>query len=78
MNYSDDCRMFKCYVYEGTYNGEVTVSVSAESIEQNGNAAIENAAWREWRRSFRASIGILGASIGMAATGVKILEEIED
>jgi hypothetical protein len=63
-------RVFKCYVYEGTYNGEVTVHVNADLIEMYGNDAIEAAAWCEWRRRF-------GPSIGMAATGVKILEEIE-
>ena len=60
-------RVFKCKVYEGTYDGEVTVSVDEDAIEMNGNSAIENAAWREWRRKF-------GTGIGMAATGVKILE----
>jgi hypothetical protein len=64
-------RVFKCKVYEGTYSGEVTAQVDEDSIEREGNTAIENAAWREWRREF-------GPGIGLAATGVKILEEIEE
>lgn len=64
-------RGFKCKVYEGTYSGEVTVWIDEDVIEMNGNSAIENAAWREWRCKF-------GPGVGMAATGVKILEEIEE
>lgn len=45
-------RGFKCRVYEGTYNGVIVVWVDSEAIEMNGNTAIENAAWREWRRKF--------------------------
>lgn len=63
-------RVFRCRVHEGTYDGEVIVSVDEDAIELEGNSAIKNAAWREWRRKF-------GSSIGMAATGVKILEEVE-
>lgn len=62
-------RRFKCKIHEGTYHGEVTVCVDRESIEISGNDAIEQAAWKEWRRTF-------GGSIGMAATGCKILEEV--
>ncbi|QLE46448.1 hypothetical protein FD723_40260 (plasmid) [Nostoc sp. C052] len=64
-----DQRGFRCRVHEGNYQNEITVWVDAESIEINGNSAIEQAAWREWRKTF-------GSSIGMAATGCKILEEV--
>ena len=63
-------RGFICEIIEGTYNGEVTVWVDENAIEQNGNIAIESAAWRSWRKSF-------GTSIGMAYNSCKIIEEIE-
>jgi hypothetical protein len=62
-------RGFVCRIDEGTYQGQVTVWVDAESIEMRGNPVIEEAAWLEWRRTF-------GSSIGMAYTNCKILEEI--
>jgi hypothetical protein len=63
-------RGFVCKIDEGTYEGEVTVWVDEDTIEICGNAAIENAAWREWRRRF-------GSSIGMAYTACKILTELD-
>lgn len=65
-----ETRGFRCQVYEGTYRGEMVVWVDADAIEQFGNEEIERAAKRQWRKDF-------GPAVGMAATGVKILEEVE-
>lgn len=53
----DEQRGFKCRVYEGTYNGEFTVWVKAESIEAFGNYAIEQQAIAEIAAAQLASEG---------------------
>lgn len=64
-------RGFRCRIDEGTYDGTVTVWVGAESIEQEGNPAIERAAWTEWRRTF-------GPGLGLAATQCTIEAEVTE
>ena len=64
-------RGFRCRLDEGTYQGKVTVWVEAESIEREGNSAIERAAWKEWRRTF-------GTGLGLAATRCTIEAEVTE
>jgi hypothetical protein len=66
----NETRTFRCQIDEGTYSGEVSVSVDAETVERLGNKAIEDAAWCEWWRQ-------TGSPIGMAYKCCSILEEIE-
>lgn len=67
----EDTRTFECRIQEATYSGTVTVEVDAEQIEWEGNAAIENAAWRQWRRKFGPAVG------GLTYRSCEILQEVE-
>jgi hypothetical protein len=51
-----NARKFKCRIWDGAYGGEVVAIVDAKQVELFGDQAIEDAAWRAWRREFAAKI----------------------